>query len=228
MDAAFIRRVPDSGPRTDCMLANVYIDGFNLYYGCLRSSRYKWLDLGSLCEKLLPENEVHRIRYFTARIQAREDDPDAPNRQDVYLRALRSVPNLTIHYGHFLASTATMRLADPPPPPAWPSVRVQKMEEKGSDVNLATWMLTDAFENDCELAVLVTNDSDLAEPMRVVAQRCGKPVGLINPHPRRASRTLVRCNPVFVKEIRSGALRDSQFPDEVSVGGRKVHKPDSW
>jgi hypothetical protein len=102
------------------------------------------------------------------------------------------------------------------------------MEEKGSDVNLATWMLTDAFENDCELAVLVTNDSDLAEPMGIVAQRCGKRVGLINPHRRRASRALVNRRPIFVKEIRTGVLRESQFPGEVHVGGRKVHKPDLW
>jgi hypothetical protein len=85
----------------DYVLANVYIDGFNLYYGCLRRTPYKWLDLGKLCETLLTDNEIHRIRYFTARIEARPDDPDAPNRQDAYLRALRSVPNLTIHYGHF-------------------------------------------------------------------------------------------------------------------------------
>src|SRR5207245_2942958 len=156
------------------MLANIYIDGFNLYYGCLRRSAYKWLDLGKLCEKLLTDNEIHRIRCFTARIEARDDDPDAPNRQDAYLRALGSVPNLTIHYGHFLASTPIMRLASPPPPPASPLVRVHKMEEKGSDVNLATWMLTDAFENDCELAVLVTNDSDLAEPMLIVPARSAK------------------------------------------------------
>jgi NYN domain len=51
------------------------------------------------------------------------------------------------------------------------------------DVNLATWMLTDAFENDCELAVLITNDSDLAEPVNIVASRCGKQVGLINRTP---------------------------------------------
>jgi hypothetical protein len=210
------------------VITNVYIDGFNLYYGCLRTSSYKWLDLGRLCAGLLPDNQVHRIRYFTARIQGRPDDPDGPNRQEAYLAALGSVPGLSIHYGHFLASTTKAMPVDPPPPPASPLVKVHKMEEKGSDVNLATWMVTDAFENDCELAVLITNDSDLAEPMNVVASRCGKQVGLINPHPRRASRAPIRQKPIFVKEIRKGLLAASQFPDQVRVGKRTLHKPPAW
>jgi NYN domain len=177
------------------VITNVYIDGFNLYYGCLRGSPYKWLDLGKLCAMLLPGNEIHRIRYFTARIQARPQDPDGPNRQDTYLAALGSVPNLTVHYGHFLASQTKAMLVNPPAPPASPIVWVHKMEEKGSDVNLATWMLTDAFEDECELAVLVTNDSDLAEPMKVVAERYGRSAGLINPHPRRASSRALAAEP---------------------------------
>jgi len=36
------------------MLTNVYVDGFNLYYGCLKGTPYKWLDLGALCQALLP------------------------------------------------------------------------------------------------------------------------------------------------------------------------------
>jgi hypothetical protein len=210
------------------MITNVYIDGFNLYYGCLRRSRYKWLDLGKFCSTLLPENEIHRIRYFTARIKGRPTDPDGPNRQEAYLAALASVPRLTIHYGHFLASQTTMMLVEPPPPPASAFVKVHKMEEKGSDVNLATWMLTDAFENDCEMAVLLTNDSDLAEPMRIVAKRYGRSVGLINPHPRAASRMLVNQRPVFVKEVRAGVLRSCQFPDKVIVGQRTLHRPPTW
>lgn len=56
------------------MITNVYIDGFNLYYGCLKRSPYKWLDLGSLCSQLLPQNDIKRIRYFTARVKARPDN----------------------------------------------------------------------------------------------------------------------------------------------------------
>ena len=71
------------------MLTNVYVDGFNLYYGCLKGSPHKWLDLERLCCQLLAShNQIKRIRYFTARINSRPDDPQGPARQDAYLRAL--------------------------------------------------------------------------------------------------------------------------------------------
>jgi hypothetical protein len=63
------------------------------------------------------------------------------------------------------------------------TVKVYKTEEKGSDVNLATHLMLDAFQRDCDLAVVVSNDSDLEEPIRVVMQVLGIPVGLLNPHP---------------------------------------------
>jgi len=206
---------------------NVYVDGFNLYYA-LRKTPYKWLDLGAVFRQLLPNHQVQRIRYFTARIKPRPDDLHAPDRQDAYLAALASVPGLSIHYGQFLASKTYMRLVDPPRPPDLPTVRVHKMEEKGSDVNIATWMLIDAFEDDCDEAVLVTNDSDLAFPMQVIAQRLGRPVGLVSPTDSAPSRALMRERPAFVRRIRSGLLAASQFPQEVQVGERTLYRPDGW
>jgi hypothetical protein len=67
---------------------NVYTDGFNLFYGSLKGSRYKWLDLDALSRHLLPKDEINRIRYFTAKVSAREGDPQLPVRQETYLRAL--------------------------------------------------------------------------------------------------------------------------------------------
>jgi uncharacterized LabA/DUF88 family protein len=57
-------------------------------------------------------------------------------------------------------------------------VWVDKTEEKGSDVNLASHLLRDAYTKRFEVAVLITNDSDLAEPVRIVAQEIGLPVGV--------------------------------------------------
>lgn len=206
---------------------HVYIDGFNLYYGALKGTPYKWLDLETLCMKLLPRNDVKEIHYCTARIKARPDDLQGPARQQAYLDALASLPKVSIHLGHFLESQPRMRLANPPA--GGPNTaQVVKTEEKGSDVNLATWLLVDAYEKRCETAVLVTNDSDLALPMSIVSQRLGLTVGLINPHPRAASVALMRTNPSFVKSIRAGALAASQLPQQVVVGARTLHKPSSW
>lgn len=39
----------------------VYVDGFNLYYGCLKGSAYKWLNIPELCDKILPNNKIEKV-----------------------------------------------------------------------------------------------------------------------------------------------------------------------
>lgn len=82
----------------------VYVDGFNLYYGCLKGSPYKWLNLQKLSELLFQNHTITKIKYYTAPIKIRENDTDheKPNRQQIYLRALRTIPNLEIIQGTFL------------------------------------------------------------------------------------------------------------------------------
>ncbi|GAA3306057.1 NYN domain-containing protein [Nonomuraea dietziae] len=210
------------------MRTNVYVDGFNLYYGCLKGTSYKWLDLNALCAKLLPRDEIHRIRYFTARITARPDDPDSPTRQDMYLRALGTIPRLSIHYGHFQETRPRMPVANPLPF-ASRTVKVIKTEEKGSDVNLASHLLLDAFRRDCEMAVVISNDSDLKEPLRMLIEELDIPVGLINPHkPRFRSRNLLALNPQFFKQIKTNALKASQFPEVLQDLSGEIRRPAKW
>ena len=208
------------------MLTNVYVDGFNLYYGLLRGTPWKWLDLEALCRHLLPGHEVQCIRYFTAHISVREDELDAASRQQSYLRALDTLPTVSIHLGHFLARVVRMPLADPVP--GGPrTVEVIKTEEKGSDVNLASYLLADAFRNDAEAFVLITNDSDLMEPIRMVRHELDKVVGLLNPQPRQ-SRALLRCKPSFVKQVRHGVASVSQLPKELYDRHGAIVRPPEW
>jgi hypothetical protein len=95
---------------------NVYIDGFNLYYGALKGTPYKWLNLARLCQALLPSDTIQEIKYFTARVSARPSKPTSAHDQGLYIRALRTLPNLTIKYGHFLTHTVPMYLATVTPP----------------------------------------------------------------------------------------------------------------
>lgn len=209
------------------MRTRVYIDGFNLYFGCLKRTPYKWLDIHALCRLLLPENQIDLVRYFTARIGARPNDPAQARRQQVYFRALATVPQIRIHLGHFLTHPVNM-----PDAAAWEAgrykpVRVIKTEEKGSDVNLATYLLMDAFEDRFDVAVIVSNDSDLKEPISLVREHFGKTIGILNPQSSRVSRTL---QPLahFIKPIRPWALANAQFPaDMVDVAGA-FQKPDRW
>ena len=71
---------------------NVYVDGFNLYYGCIKGTPYRWLDILKLCQTEFANNTIHCIRYFTALVQSRPNDPQQPLRQQTYLRALRTLP----------------------------------------------------------------------------------------------------------------------------------------
>lgn len=207
------------------MRANVYVDGFNLYYGCLQGTPYKWLDLDALCRRLLPRDEINRIRYFTARVKARSHDLQQPQRQQVYLRALKTIPHLTVHFGHFLEQEKWRKRVNPPPfAKEW--VRVTEPEEKGSDVNLATLLLLDGMAKDCEAAVLITNDSDLKMPVEMAQTRLDLVVGIINPHPPgKRSRAL---RPTFFKQIRKSTLRDCQFPPTLRDSKGEIHKPPKW
>jgi hypothetical protein len=144
------------------MRTTVYIDGFNLYYRLLRARPpIKWVNPLALVQRILPDNEITKVRYFTARVSGRLD-PDAPHRQQLYLDALSAVQEIHIHYGTFLEKPKYAGLVTPVLAKKhnndktfrpWPDVAyVWKTEEKGSDVNIATYLLLDAFQHSYEVA----------------------------------------------------------------------------
>jgi uncharacterized LabA/DUF88 family protein len=208
----------------------VYIDGFNLYYGAVKSTPYRWLDLDALCRQLLrPTDTLKAIKYYTALVSARPNNPSAPTRQQIYLRALNTIPHLSIYYGHFLAHPVRMPLVSSLQPGQQVQyVEVMKTEEKGSDVNLATHLLHDAHRNEFTLAVLVSNDSDLVEPMRIVRKELGKRVGVLNPQKQKHPSIELMKNADFVKNIRSGVLRMCQFPNILYDTHGAFRKPPEW
>lgn len=105
-------------------------------------------------------------------------------------------------------------------------VEVIKTEEKGSDVNLASHLLYDAFRGRFECAAIISKDSDLLEPIRIIRRELGLSVGLLNPG-KKFSLALVP-HVDFIKPIRRGVLMASQFPDELSDAKGTFRKPASW
>jgi len=158
----------------------IYVDGFNLYNRALKDTPYKWLDLRALCGHLLaPANQILAIKYYTARVSG-DRDPDQPRRQQVYFKALETLPEVSIHYGKFLPKKIRRPLGTPIA--GLPKfVEVHTVEEKGSDVNLAAHLVRDGFRNFFDVAVVLSKDTDLIEPMRIVRHELNKPVGMICP-----------------------------------------------
>jgi len=208
----------------------IYVDGFNLYYGSLRKSPYKWLDLKSLFEKLLGKyHAIIEIKYFTARISPRHNNDESPKRQKIYLQAIQKhIPELKIYYGHYLNSKVKAKVCKPLLTGTSQYVEVYKTEEKGSDVNLALHILNDAWLNKYDCAILVSNDSDIAQALRFVTEDHKKEIGLIVPGDekiRRASKELQKYAH-FIKRIRTGVLTDSQLPNPIP--NTIFYKPKEW
>ncbi|HEU0014147.1 MAG TPA: NYN domain-containing protein [Longimicrobium sp.] len=212
------------------------MDGFNFYYGALKGTAHRWLNLGAYCRLLLPRNDVQRIKYFTARVSARVNKPDAPLRQQAYLRALATLPEVELHFGHYLAHVRRLPLVGPGGGPLIHGGRVQfaavlQEEEKGSDVNLASHLVHDAHHHRFDVAVVVSNDSDLETPIRIVTRELGLPVGVVNPYaekiPARQSVQLRRVAS-FLKPVRAGALRKCQFPPVLTDADGTIQKPSAW
>jgi uncharacterized LabA/DUF88 family protein len=170
--------------------AYVYVDGFNLYYRALKQNRCNWLNLTTLAELLLPAYDVLKINYYTARIQPNPHDPDQQVRQQIYLRALGTLSDVQIHFGTFSTKEKSLPDAICWKHGAYRPALVIKAEEKGSDVNLASHMIRDGFKNAYDIAALISNDTDLEEPIRIVAQELGKGVALLHPSqiPKRKAR----------------------------------------
>jgi uncharacterized LabA/DUF88 family protein len=103
---------------------------------------------------------------------------------------------------------------------------VVKTEEKGSDVNLASHLLLDAFRKDCDVAVVISNDSDLRVPIRIAEQELGIKVGIINPQPAKyRSRVLTG---TFFKQLRPSILADCRLPEVMGDADGEFRKPETW
>jgi uncharacterized LabA/DUF88 family protein len=201
----------------------VYIDGFNLYYGKIKGTPYRWLDLDKFCQSLFPSENIQSIKYFTALVSGRPDDPDKRIRQQVYLRALGTLPKVQVYLGHFLTNKCWLPLADCNP---IHFVHVRKTSEKGSDVNLATYLLHDGFKGLYDHAIIISNDSDLREPVRVVRDVLGLRVGIANPHERHSKE--LQEYATYVRRVRPRHLAASLLPASLNDAKGDFCKPATW
>jgi hypothetical protein len=105
-------------------------------------------------------------------------------------------------------------------------VDVLKTEEKGSDVNLGALLVAHGYQGRYRSAIVVSNDSDLVLPIRIVREELGVPVGLLNPHKTFAVELVKVAS--FRKQVRQGVLAAAQFPDQIEDEHGTITKPASW
>ena len=202
----------------------VYIDSFNLYYGALnprgqKTLGLKWLDLESWLKKIFPRNDIQKIKLFTARVSGKYD-PTKPVRQDTYFRALRTLKTIEIIEGTFLFRKKRVHITK--------DVDLYAMipEEKGTDVNLAAHLVNDGHKKCFQTAIVVSNDSDLAEAVRIVTPEVRLKVGILNPYPT-FTNDLIK-HSTLKQLIRMGAILTSQFPAILTDSVGQFTKPISW
>ena len=203
-----------------------YVDGFNLYYGSLKNSPHKWLDLCEYFRQTLPAGYVlEKVKYFTARVSALPNDPHAPARQEIYLRALRahSGQQFQAIEGRFSVKNVRAPLAAPP----HRTVEIIKSEEKGSDVNLAVELVNDAWLDSFECAAIVSNDADLERALKIAKQYRKKRIILYTPGApiRRPLGQLTRWSHKQI-DVLPGVLAKCQLPVTLMDGA--ISKPAAW
>lgn len=236
---------------TPTLRTRVYIDGYNLYYGCLKGTSFKWLDLFTLFEQRILPSILHArqgqpvraelaplgIKYFTAMIvEKAARAPDSVSSQARYHTALEKLyqGRLEIIKGYYSVIPVNAKMIDPDDPGKWPrdcdSRLVWKLEEKQTDVNLALHAYHDAITGQVDQVVMVTNDTDIAPAMAMIRKHTPVVIGLVVPttdHQRIPNTELANLSHWIRSHIRQDELAASQLP-RVIPGRKPTSKPLTW
>jgi uncharacterized LabA/DUF88 family protein len=188
----------------------VYIDGFNLYFGLRERGwhRYMWLDLKQLSHKLLKSDQkLVATNYFTSRVSSPKDKAD---RQNTFLEALGTLPKLQIFYGNYQVNKRKCMHCG----------KIDRVpNEKMTDVNIATEMLTDAFLDKFDTALLISADGDLETPVEKIATTAGKRLVVVFPPSRCSFKLKQKATATMI--MGRGHLATSLLP-------KKITKPDGF
>ncbi len=203
----------------------IYVDGFNLYYGAVKGTAWKWLDLQRYFTLLRMDDDIQVIKYFTAMINGSH-----LHNQEAYLNALAAnCPKLNIILGQYklknvLCGVRTCNYRGP---------RVFSMpEEKRTDVNIAVQMVFDAVSDACDRFVLVSGDCDLVPAVRMVKEIAPqKTITVYVPATNAVRGAAVELRSAADKHrtLPLNLFPKTQFPPQVPDGsGGWISKPQTW
>lgn len=241
------------GKRGRTLRTRVYVDGYNFYYGCLKGSHHKWLNLYALfAEQILPsirhdgddgvpvkhELAPLALKYFTATIHERAAKAeDSVSSQDTYHVALKNhcAGRLDIVKGYFSISAVRAPKVDEVDPSRWPRdcarIAIWKYEEKQSDVSLALHAYHDALTAEVDQVVIASNDTDLVPALRMIRENTQAIVGLVVPtcdRKRTPNADLTRYSHWTRTHISEQELAAAQLPRVVPKKRGVSLKPVTW
>lgn len=196
---------------------NVYIDGFNLYFGLMEAGlgHFRWYNPKELSKNLLKNDQsLNALKYFTSMVVSK---PDKMKRQQSYIDAIRTT-DAEIHFGHYQSDIIECRQCHS----KWKS-----FNEKKTDVNIATQMLKDAFEDKYDMAVLISGDTDLVPPIEAIKEVFPQKRILVAFPPKRVNEQLKIVSDAYI-HIGKKLLSRSQFPDNIVKEGVVLSKPMEW
>lgn len=196
-----------------------YVDGFNLYYG-LRSKNWKWfywLNVQEMARWMLkPDQTLVDTKYFTSIIN---QPANKHKRQATYLEALQTLTDFQIYYGHYLWSTVTCRNC---------GHAYRTHHEKMTDVNIAVELMSDAFQDSFDVALLISADSDLVGPVQAIQRFFNHKRIVVAFPPDRFSSALRKAANAHTF-IGRNVLSKSVFPNEViKPDGFVLQRPAKW
>ncbi len=219
----------------------VYVDGYNFFYGRLKHTPYKWLDLYGFFDREVlhpqnPESRLLRVKYYTADIKANfaSHGAIAVQAQQRYHQALESIHTgpVEITKGYYTADRSTP-IRYKKPPDKEDRVESWKLEEKQTDVNIALDLYRDVVRGDCNQVVVVTNDTDIKKALAYIRQDFpGVTIGVViprSPSKHRLPSNDLTSHAHWVRHhINDVELERSQFPDRVPTRKKPVDRPDYW
>jgi hypothetical protein len=212
-------------PRNRCI---IYIDGFNFYFGLFKQRpEWRWLNLQSFFENLRLDDDVVKIRYFTAIVDEREQISRKRDRQKRFHKALSSLPKVEVVLGFFQDRERKCQASC--------KEKYKEPEEKKTDVNIAVAMIHDAIAGSADSMVVVSGDSDIQPAVAWVRQN----------HPKIKITVYVPALPEAYSSRRTDYYRQQlriqcrflptqdisahQFPNSVTLlDGKAVERPDEW
>lgn len=206
-----------------------YIDGYNLYHAVrkLKHPKLKWLDLEVLMTNCINDifqaknAELTQVKYFTAKAITfpGSSDSSAPKRQDQYFKAIETLSKIEVILGKIKKKDRHCAKCDN---------YFKTLEEKETDVNIASHLLTDAFDKNFDSALLVSCDSDLVLPVTLLTEKFKRKIIILSP-PGRKGYDLAKASKNLPRELKQSDLENCVLPLEITTkDGEIISIPDEW